>query len=234
MSKNLIKKEYVIQAFDKDNNVWRDYARYDTRYHKKASLLKTIEGLNAYKDGKYRLIVCKSFLELDVKDEAVQTTPKTITFGKWKKPLTWTVIDEDDKKILLLCDTCVEFMRFDGNNNNYMTSEIRSWLNNNNSISNKSQNDYTNIGFLNAFTENEKRMFDSYGCEYVGLLSESEYRKYKEKIPNVDSKWWIRSPGNNALRATCVYCDGFVNSCGDCVRDGYVGVRPALWLKKEN
>lgn len=58
----------------------------------------------------------------------------------------------------------------------------------------------------------------------IFLLSEEEYEKYREVIPQVKQHWWLRSPGCTNLYATIVRRDGDVRDCidyvfgGDCVR----------------
>ncbi len=42
--------------------------------------------------------------------------------------------------------------------------------------------------------------------------------------------WWLRSPGNNSDYAAYVFYYGYVSRIGNIVRDGGVGVRPALHL----
>ena len=42
--------------------------------------------------------------------------------------------------------------------------------------------------------------------------------------------WWLRSPGNGSDFAAGVDPSGFLDGLGNVVADGYVGVRPALWV----
>lgn len=47
------------------------------------------------------------------------------------EPIRWRVLSEDGKKAFLLCDSIIDCLAFDaGESNNYMTSDVRAWLNN--------------------------------------------------------------------------------------------------------
>lgn len=65
----------------------------------------------------------------------------------------------------------------------------------------------------------------------IFLLSKEEYEKYKDKIPVINYRWWLRSPGSTFISAVYVNCYG--KSCSGYIGDKYVAVRPALKLKRE-
>lgn len=62
----------------------------------------------------------------------------------------------------------------------------------------------------------------------ITLLSAEEYEKYKDRIPQINCSWWLRSPGINSNRAASVDYDGSVFDLGDFVDLDYDAVRPAL------
>lgn len=232
MKKDLIKKEYVI--CEKYGDGWSETHKLKT----KEELNKMIEKLKKIHfpfDRHLKVCTYKTYCKHQYEME-ISGVFKTITFGKWERPLTWTVIDEDDKKKLLLCDTCVERRIFDEDSSCYRVSEIRSWLNNHDATYNNSNKDYTKIGFLNAFTCEEINRLERFclvpWSDYIGLLSCEEYEKYKEKIPKVNSAWWLRPPGLNTGDAAIVSSGGYVDDFGLSVGLDYFGVRPALWLRK--
>lgn len=62
----------------------------------------------------------------------------------------------------------------------------------------------------------------------IYLLSIEEYEKYKDKIPHINTFWWLRSPGSSSIYAAAINCDGSVNVCGSYVNNVCEAVRPAL------
>ena len=45
--------------------------------------------------------------------------------------------------------------------------------------------------------------------------------------------WWLRSPGGDGYGAACVLFGGGVDTYGVDVNSGSIGVRPAMWMRKE-
>ena len=68
----------------------------------------------------------------------------------------------------------------------------------------------------------------------IFLLSTEEYEKYKDKIPQINCWWWLRSPGTNSSNyAANVFYDGSVDYYGHFVNYGYgAAVRPALRIAR--
>lgn len=130
-----------------------------------------------------------------------------------------------------------ERKEFDSNNNNFATSDIRNYLN----------DEYYNEELVPGFGEGNiidhdinllsLDGYDDYGnCSVkVGLLTIDDYRKYHKNLlkDNMDSWWWLSTPDStpSGYGDDCVLCvdsDGFVD-CGGCYYNG--GVRPDLILK---
>lgn len=123
-----------------------------------------------------------------------------------------------------------------GNDADWKTSSLRSWLNNR-----YYQDIVSAVGAENViqFRRNLISMdgLDDYGsCEdYISLLSVDEYRRYHRLLgvrPNYTNWWWLCSPfstpdGGYSRSVCCVSSDGFVY-CNDCV--GSSGVRPFFLL----
>lgn len=63
--------------------------------------------------------------------------------------------------------------------------------------------------------------------DHIFLLSAEEYQIYKDKIPWVNSLWWLRSPGYDGCAEVVDY-DGYVDLGGRKISSNYYGVRPAL------
>lgn len=76
-------------------------------------------------------------------------------------------------------------------------------------------------------------MFE-YKNDRIFLLSVEEYNHYKDKIPEINCWWWLRSPGYNSIRAADVNYDGSVSSNGDRVNYDDGAVRPTLYFNSTN
>ena len=163
------------------------------------------------------------------------------------QPIEWQVLAKEGNKILIISKYGLDAKRFDDNSNDWASSEIRYWLNDN---------------FYNkAFTEKEKKSINSSNLSDVGtsdkvfLLSKEEAENYfvNDKLRRCKatgyavkkgayisdgsfggeagySLWWLRSPNpytdDNVYR---VISDGdidnhYVVSIGNRV------IRPALWI----
>lgn len=67
----------------------------------------------------------------------------------------------------------------------------------------------------------------------ITLLSAEEYKMFRRYIPQINTFWWLRSPGSDCGFAARVRPDGSVDDFGGIVFFIYP-VRPALLLKAEN
>lgn len=134
-------------------------------------------------------------------------------------------------------DLLPERKEFDSNSNNFATSSLRKYLN----------DEYYKEEIVPGFgecsvIEHDIDLlsldgFDDYGtCGVkVGLLTIDDYRKYHKNLlkDNMDSWWWLSTPDSTPTG----YGDGFVrfvSSRGNVYYDGYrydKGVRPDLILK---
>lgn len=78
---------------------------------------------------------------------------------------------------------------------------------------------------ITEFESYEKIGFEQ---DEIFLLSVEEYEKYKDKIPHINTWWWLRSPGSTCVDAAHVYSNGAVDFDGHyIINDDYV-IRPAL------
>ena len=161
-----------------------------------------------------------------------------------EKPIEWQVLSIEDNKMLVISRYGLDAKRFDDDSNDWESSEIRQWLN----------NDF----YDKAFTDNKKKFinYSNLFIDNIFILSKKEAEKYfandeerrctateyavKKGAFVADSDfgssegysiWWLRSP--NSYLSDCVY---YVNFDGDVelsvrnVLDVSVVVRPALWI----
>lgn len=161
-----------------------------------------------------------------------------LTFGNYPQstdepePIEWRVLDVERGKALLISEYLLDAHRFDDNSNDWKTSEIRAWLN----------DDFLN----NAFSSDEQKLLVKISGDKVSLLSYEEFDEYnsynRHAKPTAYAKrhgagydrsmntgwWWLRSsPSYNIRqnRAATINPDGYfdvecssVDSSGDCIR----------------
>jgi hypothetical protein len=143
--------------------------------------------------------------------------------------LKWEIIDVSDLGYMCLAEKLEKSMTFDSNCNDWRTSGLRQYLNND--FLRKLEKE---IGEENII-EFERDLLSvdgqkEYGkCkDKVSMLTLDEYRKYRSLIPNEEYYWWLLTPWstpcNEYYKWTAVVLpSGFVGN-GSC-HDGY-GVRP--------
>lgn len=81
--------------------------------------------------------------------------------------------------------------------------------------------------------ELEAQLDISKNQDEIFLLSIEEYKKYSNIIPEINTFWWLRSPGNSAYEAAFVYCDGTIMDDGNRVTFNNAAIRPALRLSNQ-
>lgn len=150
---------------------------------------------------------------------------RRIRMGEYNgKPLYWVYLGHyDDETDLFLSEDIICNKAFDAKWNDWFNSELAKWL----SV------EFTEEAFMPSEYRQLVPLKDNgmWGHKLF-LLSEDEYKKYLNKIPRVNSYWWLRSPGCNAIRASYVFPDGSVSGNGNSVNNANGGVRPALRLRR--
>ena len=143
--------------------------------------------------------------------------------------LKWKIIDVLDLGCMCLAEKLEKSMTFDSNCNDWRTSELRQYLNND--FLRKLEKE---IGEENII-EFERDLLSVDGQkEYekckdkVSMLALDEYRKYRSLIPNEEYYWWLLTPWSTPHNkyykwTTVVLPSGFFNCCCCCCCGG---VRP--------
>ena len=144
--------------------------------------------------------------------------------------LTWKVIDITEKGCMCLAEKLEKEMKFDSSSNDWKTSDLRKYLN---------EDFYEKlakeVGEENIVPfERDLLSLDGqteYGtCEdKVSLLTFDEYRKYRKEIPNTkDYWWWLITPDSTKCNGdetwVCVVASSGVVDGYSC--DDDFGVRP--------
>lgn len=146
--------------------------------------------------------------------------------------VTWKILDITDTGYMCLAEP-MDNKKFDFNDNNWKTSDLRSYLNK--EFLEKIEEE---IGKGNTL-EFERNLLSLDGqTEYgtcidkVSLLTADEYRKYRKYIPNANKWWWLITPSstlcnNQSVAITIVTCSGDItNECYGISN----GVRPLCVL----
>lgn len=103
-----------------------------------------------------------------------------IVLGKYKgKPITWEVLEETSTHYFLVAKEIVDYRSFSLDNNYWIESDIRVWL-----------NDDSKNGFLYEFSEHEKKRISS--VPRITLLSPAY--KYKKEYGS-QPHYWFCIPG---------------------------------------
>lgn len=143
--------------------------------------------------------------------------------------LKWEIIDVSDLGYMCLAEKLEKSMTFDLNCNDWRTSGLRQYLNND--FLRKLEKE---IGEENII-EFERDLLSvdgqkEYGkCkDKVSMLTLDEYRKYRSLIPNEEYYWWLLTPWstpcNEYYKWTAVVLpSGFIY---DYICNGCLGVRP--------
>ena len=144
----------------------------------------------------------------------------------------WTVRDIQGSDVLLLSEYCVDRRRYDDDSNDWDSSEIKAWLN----------DEY----FDTAFSEAERAAIVDRGQGNIFILSIEEAGNYSVengglyKIVYENGKedekeilWWLRPSGSGDDHAAYLSGAGNVFEDGISVTNEYCGVRPAIWIELE-
>ena len=217
-------------------------------------------------DGQYYCEECSPYLDyycgvlLDRPDPQTtvdtDTLPDDLYIGEavWFGGSVWTVLDIQGSDVLLLSENCVDIRRYDDDSNEWDSSEIKTWLN----------NEY----FDTAFSEEDRASIVDRGQGNVFILSIGEVSNYSvqngglyksiyengnEDEPPIlwwlrpsgsgeehaayvsgfgaEILQWIKSPGSGEEHAAYVSGRGNVFENGISVTNECCGVRPAIWIE---
>lgn len=156
--------------------------------------------------------------------------------------LKWKIIEVSDFGCMCLAEKLEKSMTFDSNCNDWRTSELRQYLNND--FLRKLEKE---IGEENII-EFERDLLSVDGQkEYekckdkVSMLALDEYRKYRSLIPNEEYYWWLLTPWSTpcneyykwaavVLPSGCI-CVNYCNCC-DGVRPVCI-FSPSIFESKE-
>lgn len=147
------------------------------------------------------------------------------------------VLDVEQDKILVLAKDSIGNMPFDeGNSNNFPKSTLCKYLNDEFIKKLKANGADTSALISTTIDLTSDDGLKDYGetTQKVFLLTCDMYRKYRSVIPNLDDWWWLATAYSTesngyADLARGVDSDGSLSNNSAYI--GYIGVRPAFYLK---
>ncbi len=174
-----------------------------------------------------------------------------------KEAIEWIVLDRDGMSLLLVSRYALECRQYNSARNSvtWETSSLREWLNGeflsaafspqeresillstvaaekNPSYNTPPGNDTEDKLFLLSVNEVYKYFDTNDTCQCLGTAY--CVAQEADNASNGSFRWWLRTPGFNALAAASVSYGGNVLTRGDGVNRSDFAVRPALWLIPE-
>ena len=171
------------------------------------------------------------------------------------KPIEWIVAAEDDEKQLLVSRYVIDVVNYhtDGQILSWRDCTLRTWLNT--EFITRAFSPSEAERFLTSRRTKTKNIF--YGMEddpdctdKVFLLSVEEAKQYLRTTDRIGSRptpyaeekgvftqeyglWWIRTPGEKFGQQAYVHAAGGITYDGCYQQRGQVGIRPAVWVRKQ-
>ncbi len=147
------------------------------------------------------------------------------------------VLDVEQDRILVLAKESIGNMPFDeGNSNNFPKGTLCKYLNGEFIKKLKTNGADTSALIPTTIDLTSDDGLKDYGetTQKIFLLTCDMYRKYRSIIPNLDDWWWLATAYSTesngyAYFARYVLSDGSLNYYS--AYRGYIGVRPAFYLK---
>lgn len=138
-----------------------------------------------------------------------------VSFGGRK----WTILEKQSDKVMLFAASAPQYKKFDSEGASWEDSSLKAWLKN---------------SFLSQkFSGQEKEIILSVDPkeeddpEKAFLLSEMEYRSYRDLIPEIRNRWWLCDNTIQPNHAKCVLGSEILTIPADTKK---IGVRPAIWV----
>lgn len=222
---------YYEDAADRILECWYAYADLNLASGDYKGAIDAFKKAGSYQDAAERINqIVQDDIQLSLYAAEVGDT---ITFGKYARPIEWTVLSKDDKRLLVITKEPLTEKKFEDEFGDGYTSwgacTLYRWLNGQ---------------FLNsAFNAEEKSMLlDIYGKVFI--LSAEEVKSYMPSLSEREfgKKWWTRTLVDRIGISGRKYADAVViiDDNGAIYSDGYsidysgIYVRPALWISISN
>ena len=170
-----------------------------------------------------------------------------------KEPIEWLVLDKQDDRILVISRYALDWVKFNEFEAivTWETCTLRQWLNGEFYAKAFTENEKKYIlevtvpADRNPYFSNvdsgkaaQDRVFLLSIPEYEKLLTSEEMRIFMKpgKIHKQGERdgvyWWLRSPGCESIKAAFVFNHGnALFTYGDWVTNGFIAVRPILWIE---
>lgn len=174
-------------------------------------------------------------------------------------PITWTCLDIQDGKALLLSDKALDCRMYHGAlvDTTWAECDLRAWLNDDFISMAFTPDEASCIWYSDIVNDNNPTSIVSGGANTIDQVFILDYDELNTYFADDESRlclpteyavdngcwtsdfqvsegctnYWFRNPGLFASRAGYVFLNGAIISDGDFVNQTFVGVRPAMWVK---
>lgn len=175
-----------------------------------------------------------------------------------EEPIKWRILDKNEEGILLLSEYILNYTSYkygEGTASWYYSSIRSGW--NDLPIDNFEEDELKHIKWVNVTSSDNPEYGTSCGddtLDRIFILSYDEANKYfkddsaRRATPTEYAKnsmndsydeaecnnWWLRTPGKDNINAMYVSTTGSIEIAGEYINtDESIGVRPAIWLTKD-
>ena len=174
-------------------------------------------------------------------------------------PITWTCLDIQDGKALLLSDKVLDCRMYHGAlvNTTWAECDLRAWLNDEFISMAFTPDEASCIWYSDIVNDDNPTSIVSGGADTIDQIFILDYDELNTYFADDEARlclpteyavdngcwtsdfqvsegctnYWLRNPGLFASRAGYVFLNGAIISDGDFVNQTFVGVRPAMWVK---
>lgn len=131
----------------------------------------------------------------------------------------WIVLEKQSDRVMMQTASAPQFKKFDQDGALWEDSSLKSWLDN--SFLSQDYSEQEQEMVLQTDTKGQDSM------DKVFLLSEREYRKYRDLIPEIQNRWWLCDNTIEPNHAKCVLGSEILTVPADTKK---IGVRPVMWV----
>ncbi len=141
----------------------------------------------------------------------------------------WIVLKVEDGKVHCVLKELLESRRFDEDENDFSSSDLRNWLNDDFFDGIASLVDASKLHIITTDLLSLDGQTEYGSCvDKVSLLTVDMYRENRDILPNEDKWWWLATPFSTKCNdfdtsVCCVSPSGCVNSLSCC---NVIAVRP--------
>ena len=156
------------------------------------------------------------------------------------KPIEWLVLAKEENKMLVVSKYGLDTKRFDPHSNDWNSSEIHKWLNNqfyNQAFDETEKKNITRVFGDNVFLLTKEQAEKYFANDYERCCEATEYAVKQGALVSNGSLggragyiwWWLSSASPNYHNVYTVLSAGNIDEF--CPHNYNFVIRPALWIK---